>query len=52
MATLVTGGTGVVGSNIVKTLAQRGHTVVCLDVTAPDALVRSYIEPWAVQVMR
>ena len=50
MATLVTGGTGFVGSNIVKTLAQRGHTVVCLDMTAPDALVRSYIEPWAAQV--
>ena len=51
MATLVTGGTGFVGSNIVKALAQRGHNVVCLDVAAPNALVRSYLEPWSEQVM-
>ena len=50
MATLVTGGTGFVGSNIVKALVQRGHLVVCLDLAAPDRLVKSYIEPWAAQV--
>ena len=50
MATLVTGGTGFVGSNIVKTLAQRGHEVVCFDLVAPDALMRKYVEPWAKQV--
>ena len=50
MATLVTGGTGFVASNIVKTLAQRGHTVVCLDLVAPDELVKAHIEPWADQV--
>ena len=50
MATLVTGGTGFVGSNIVKALAQRGHTVICLDVAAPDTLVRGHIEPWESQV--
>ena len=50
MATLVTGGTGFVGSNIVKTLAQRGHEVVCFDRVAPDHLVRKYIEPWAERV--
>ena len=50
MATLVTGGTGFVGSNIVKTLAQRGHEVVCFDVVEADAVVRSYLEPWAGQV--
>ena len=43
-------GTGFVASNIVKTLAQRGHTVVCLDVAAPDALVKSHVEPWEDQV--
>ena len=50
MATLVTGGTGFVGSNIVKTLAQRGHSVICLDLVAPDPLVRAYLEPWMSQV--
>ena len=50
MATLVTGGTGFVGSNIVKTLLQRGHEVVCFDLIAPDALVRKYVEPWAERV--
>ena len=50
MATLVTGGTGFVGSNIVKTLAQWGHEVVCFDVAAPDALVRSYVQPWEERV--
>ncbi len=50
MATLVTGGTGFVASNIVRTLAQRGHTVVCLDLAPPDSLVMGYLEPWAPQV--
>ena len=50
MATLVTGGTGFVGSNIVRALAKRGHDVVCLDLHAPDELVRTYVEPWADRV--
>ena len=50
MATLVTGGTGFVGSNIVKALAERGHEVVCFDLIAPDALFRKYLEPWAERV--
>ena len=50
MSTLVTGGTGFVGSNIVKTLAQRGHEVVCIDLRSPDSLVRRYFEPYADRV--
>lgn len=46
MSTLVTGGTGFVGSNVVKTLARRGHRVICLDVMGADAMVRKYLEPW------
>ena len=33
MATLVTGGNGFVASNIVRVLAERGHTVVSLDIS-------------------
>ena len=43
MATLVTGGTGFVGSNIVRELAARGHEVVSLDVSAADSLNRDYL---------
>lgn len=50
MATLVTGGTGFVGSNIVKTLAENGHEVVCFDLAAPDHLVEAYVAPWTDQV--
>ena len=42
MSTLVTGGTGFVGSNIVKVLAQRGHQVVCFDQVPADSLVKAY----------
>ena len=43
MATLVTGGAGFVGANIVKELARRGHDVVSLDVMPPDSLTRQYL---------
>ena len=51
MATLVTGGAGFVGSNIVKGLAERGHQVVCFDLTPADALLRKYLEPWSEKVI-
>ena len=43
MATLVTGGTGFVGSNIVKELASRGHEVVSLDIGPADSLNYQYL---------
>ena len=42
MATLVTGGTGFVGTNIVKVLAQGGHQVVSVDIAPPDDMVLRY----------
>ncbi len=46
MATLVTGGTGFVGCNIVRVLAARGHQVISLDIAPPDDMVRKYLDPW------
>ncbi len=43
MVTLVTGGTGFVGSNIVRELASRGHEVVSLDVSPADDLNLRYL---------
>lgn len=50
MVTIVTGGTGFVGSNIVKRLAQKDHEVVVIDLVEPDELVCRYIEPWTSRV--
>ena len=43
MATLVTGGTGFVGANIVKDLANNGHDVVSFDINGPDQLLKKFI---------
>ena len=51
MATLVTGGVGFVGANIVKELASRGHDVVCLDVLPPDDLWLGFLGDVAERVL-
>ena len=50
MATLVTGGTGTIGSNIVRELASRGHDVISFDIVPVGELGLKDVESWAGQV--
>ncbi len=50
MATAVSGGTGFVGSNIVRMLSERGHRVVSLDIAPPNNMVLKYLKPWVDQI--
>ena len=50
MATLVTGGTGFVGANIVRDLARNGHQVVSFDINGPDQLLQNFIGESSSQV--
>ena len=43
MATLVTGGTGFVGANIVRDLAINGLDVVSFDINGPDILLEQFL---------
>ena len=47
MATLVTGGTGTIGSNLVRELASRGHDVISLDIEPVSEIGLKDVEPWA-----
>ena len=46
MATLVTGGTGFVGANIIRELARSGHEVISYDIAPADDLVRHFVSEW------
>ena len=50
MGTLVTGGTGFIGSNIVRELVKRGHKVTSVDIAKPDNLMLRYLDAWSDQV--
>ena len=51
MPTLVTGGLGFVGINLVRTLAAEGETVLCADYVTPDEPSRRFLAPVAERVV-
>tara|TARA_Y100000590_G_scaffold377964_1_gene444591 strand:- start:1096 stop:2073 length:978 start_codon:yes stop_codon:yes gene_type:complete len=46
MVTLVTGGTGFIGSNVIKKLGEQGHNIVSFDLFPPDKLTLRYLDAW------
>lgn len=50
MATLVTGGTGFVASNIARLLAEQGEQVICFDIVTPFPMLQEYIKPWSYKI--
>lgn len=50
LVTLVTGGVGFIGANIVHSLLKRGEDVVSLDVSAPDGYVRKFLEGFSAEL--
>ncbi len=50
MTILVTGGTGFVGSNLVRALAETGHEILCFDYVPPNTLVKGFLKPWESQI--
>jgi len=50
MATLVTGGTGFIGSNVLIELAKHGEQVISLDIIPPNDLLQRNLEPWTDRV--
>ena len=50
MVTLVTGGTGFVGANIVKDLVQNGHQVVSFDINGLDQLLQDFLGEYSSSV--
>ena len=50
MPILVTGGTGFVASNIIRTLAEQGEQIISFDINPLSDLLRAYIKPWADRV--
>ena len=44
MSTMVTGGTGLIGSRILRKLVERGEEAVCFDLVPPGANLQPYLD--------